>query len=127
MKLLVSTKKTQGFRDSDFCFVPEGQIVMFGSECDDKIEDFEEMEGRKIDPEEFIDGCCGCHRSMMGISNLKSTTTMMVQDVDITIEELREMVKETYEKAGLASNMGEDGPPWKAQWTYEGYIILADD
>jgi hypothetical protein len=33
MRILVSTKKTQGQRKNDFCWVPEGEIVRFGMEC----------------------------------------------------------------------------------------------
>jgi Leucine-rich repeat (LRR) protein len=98
MKLFVSTKKTQGFRDSDFSYVPEDQIVMFGSECD-YPDDFENDES--INKDEYIDGCCGCHRSMMGILNNKSTTTMKVKDVDISRNELFDLIHQTYKRAGL--------------------------
>ena len=27
MKILISTQETQGYRDNDFCFVPEGEII----------------------------------------------------------------------------------------------------
>lgn len=63
MKLLVSTKKTQGIRKNDFSFVPTGEIVYFGAgKCDN----------------EPADGHCGCNRSMVGIKCLKATTTMCV-------------------------------------------------
>ena len=73
MKLLVATKKTQGERGNDFNFCEEGEIVSFAMECD----------------RENIDGHCGCRRSMSGMDNHKGTTTMLVAELDMTLEELR--------------------------------------
>ncbi|MFX1339976.1 MAG: leucine-rich repeat domain-containing protein [Promethearchaeota archaeon] len=98
MLIFISTKKTQVFRDSDFIFVPEDQIVMFGSECD-YLDDFEN--DVSIDKDEYIDGCCGCHRSMMGVLNNKSTTTMKVKDINISRNKLFDLIHQTYERAGL--------------------------
>jgi hypothetical protein len=67
MKTLVATTKTQGTRKNDFCFVPEGEPVTFGCECD----------------REDIDGQCGCRRSMVGLTCRKGTTTMLVADTDM--------------------------------------------
>jgi hypothetical protein len=53
MKLLVSTTETQGQRKNDFCFVPEGEILVFAFECDRD----------RGNP----DGPCGCARSMSGV------------------------------------------------------------
>lgn len=70
MKVLVATEQTQGQRENDFCFVPEGELVMFGTECD----------------REDIDGNCGCKRSMAGLKCQKATTTIMVAEMDVDLE-----------------------------------------
>jgi hypothetical protein len=67
MKVLVSTKETQGQRKNDFSWANEGELVTFSMDCD----------GEKVD------GRCGCRRSMSGIVTHKATTTMKVIDVDI--------------------------------------------
>lgn len=64
MKVLVSTKETQGKRKNDFCWVPEGELVMYGMECDRGT----------------VDDRCGCRRSMVGVESKKATTTMKVVD-----------------------------------------------
>lgn len=64
MKILVATRKTQGKRSSDFCFVPEGEPVWLGFTCDKD----------RHDP----DGECGCARSVTGVRDLRGTTTFMV-------------------------------------------------
>lgn len=84
MKLLVSTKETQGKRTSDFSHADEGEpVYMGGGPCDrDK---------------ENIDGGCGCMRAMIGLKSQKATTTMKVIQSDITLEELRALVREGYD------------------------------
>ncbi|MFA5311705.1 MAG: hypothetical protein WC375_00135 [Methanomassiliicoccales archaeon] len=64
MKILVSTKETQGQRKNDFCFCNEGEFVHFGINCD-------RDNGN-------IDGKRGCQRSVCGLDNHKSTTTFKV-------------------------------------------------
>ncbi len=71
MNVLVATRQTQGGRRNDFCFVPEDELVVFGSECD----------------REPIDGDCGCRRSMSGIVSCKATTTMKVADLKMGVDE----------------------------------------
>ena len=65
MLFLVSTKETQGKRKNDFSLTEDGEVLMFGSECD----------GEKVD------GSCGCRRVMAGVKTASSTTTMKVADV----------------------------------------------
>jgi len=84
MKVLVSTNQTQGRKGGDFCFVPEGEIVTFGFECDG----------------ETVDGSCGCKRSMIGVSCLKGTTTMKVVDLDMAEEDLVSTFIEHLKRAG---------------------------
>lgn len=88
MKVLVATEKTQGKRRNDFCFVPEGEIVVFGAiQCTG----------------ESIDGKCGCKRSMTGLECGKATTTMQVVEREITPAQLKEMVVRHMEKGGYGS------------------------
>lgn len=87
MKVLVATEKTQGKRRNDFCFVPEGEIVIFGAQCTG----------------EAVDGKCGCRRSMTGVKCGKATTTMQVVEREITPMSLKEMIIRHMQKAGYGS------------------------
>ncbi len=62
MRVLVATEETQGYRETDFCWTEEGELVCFGFEC----------------AGETIDGQCGCRRSLCGLKTGKSTTTFRV-------------------------------------------------
>jgi hypothetical protein len=84
MKVLVATKDGQGIRKNDFCWVPEGEIVHFGFECDRDKED--------------IDGFCGCRRAMVGLECAKATTTMKVAEVPVKKKEIFERLKKHYRK-----------------------------
>jgi hypothetical protein len=84
MKVLVSTRLTQGHRDNDFCFVREGELVYFGSECS----------GEKAD------GRCGCKRSLVGVKCLKATTTMKVVDADLDENDLAAAIHRAWIKGG---------------------------
>lgn len=65
--VFVATRQTQGQRDNDFCFVPEGEIVTFPVfTCDG----------------EEADGVCGCRRSLCGVLSSTGTTTMKVALLD---------------------------------------------
>jgi len=66
VKVLVSTKQTQGQKPDDFSYAREGDIVCFGEVC---------ARGGHG---------CGCERSMVGIKNRKSTTTMRVAEFNLT-------------------------------------------
>lgn len=84
MKILTATKLTQGQRKNDFCFVPQGEIVTFSSDCD----------------REAIDGKCGCRRSMVGLESLKATTTIQVVDLPLTQEQLHNLLQKSLQKSG---------------------------
>jgi len=61
--IFVATRQTQGQRDNDFCFVPEGEIVTFPVfTCTG----------------EEADGACGCRRSLCGVHSSTGTTTVKV-------------------------------------------------
>ncbi len=84
MKILVATKKGQGLRDNDFCFVPDGEPVRFTFECDD----------------EGPDGSCGCKRCMSGTTVQKSTTTFMVSDVRMSKKDYVQLILQSFEEGG---------------------------
>lgn len=65
MKVLVSTRETQGERKNDFCHVEENELVMFPFECDGEV----------------VDGSCGCKRSVAGFISHKASTTFKVADI----------------------------------------------
>jgi len=88
MKLLTATQKTQGQRSNDFNYCNEDEIVTFGFECDG----------------ESVDGRCGCRRAMCGVDSRKSTTTMIVAEVDVDLEEV---VKKSLEAGGWLNGMTE--------------------
>ena len=93
MRYLASTKSTQGQRKNDFCFVPEGELLKYGSECDG----------------ENIDGKCGCRRSMVGMICSKSTTTMKVIDLDISEIEMLEKLAASTQRAGFPVTENDKG------------------
>jgi hypothetical protein len=63
MNVLVATSLTQGWRDNDFCWTVEDELVAFPPlDC----------EGGSID-----DGC-GCRRSVAGVASHRATTPIKV-------------------------------------------------
>jgi hypothetical protein len=65
MKVLTVTRRTQGWRDNDFCCAVEGELVLFPPiECGHG----------------YIDDQCGCRRSMAGLASHLCTTTIKVAD-----------------------------------------------
>ena len=65
MNVLTASNQTQGWRDNDFCWTVEGELVVFPPiEC-----------GRGS-----IDDDCGCRRSMAGLVSHRATTTIKVAD-----------------------------------------------
>ena len=84
MKIFISTKRGQGERKNDFCFVPEGEMVRFGSQCDG----------------EEVDGSCGCRRSMCGVIEGKATTTFKVSNVKKTKKDFEEVIRKSLKTGG---------------------------
>jgi hypothetical protein len=65
MNVLTASTQTHGWRDNDFCWTVEGELVVFPPiEC-----------GRGS-----IDDVCGCRRSMAGLVSHRATTTIEVTD-----------------------------------------------
>src|ERR1700674_5071922 len=78
VKVLVSTKQTQGQRKNDFNFVPEDELVapsVIGSCGDAKADD-----------------SCGCARSLIGIDSFKATTTAEVVERELNQTQLAKLV-----------------------------------
>lgn len=92
MKILVSTQHTQGQRKNDFCFVPEDQIVLAGSECD----------------YETVDGRCGCRRSLVGADNHAATTTFKIVEYQGDQAEWEKLARYSYMDAGWDKTTTED-------------------
>ncbi len=86
LKVFTSTRKTQGERTSDFCFVPNGEFVMPGTPCDRD----------KGNP----DGKCGCDRSFIGFDCRKGTTTAEVAEIDLTKPQLVRRLLRNAKKQG---------------------------
>jgi hypothetical protein len=100
MKVLVSTVLTQGQRKNDFCHVPPGELVTFGSECD----------------REPVDGKCGCRRCLIGMTTNKGTTTFRVVDSPVlTPKSLEDAVKDHLEKTGWAKLAHDGVEEWVKQ------------
>lgn len=108
MKILVSTKLTQGRRANDFSFVPEGEPVKRGLVC-----------GR--DKYDGPDGGCGCGRALVGTRTSKSTTTVRVaDDPDATLESLAATVLAAWQREGwvgaAATQQDRDRARFEASW-----------
>jgi hypothetical protein len=91
MKLLVATTETQGQRNSDFCYVPEGELLIFAFEC--------------ANDRGNVDGGCGCVRSMDGIDSKTGTTTFRVAEAPITAAELKAKLAAHYPSIKLSDEM----------------------
>jgi hypothetical protein len=91
MKLLTATPERQGEQDGDFCFATEGELVLLGFVC----------AADEADP----DGGCGCGRAFSGMSSLRATTTALVRDLDLSIDEVRLAVEGYYAAAGMGPDV----------------------
>ena len=86
IKVLVATKETQGRRGNDFCHAKEGDLVRYGSECDG----------------EGVDGKCGCRRALVGLHG-GATTTMLVVERDMTLDQFRGEIRAGLTRDGWLS------------------------
>jgi hypothetical protein len=91
MKLLTATRERQGERDGDFCFAVEGELVLLGYVCATD----------QADP----DGGCGCGRAFSGMSSLRATTTALVRDLDLSVDDVRIAVEGYYVAAGMGPDV----------------------
>ena len=91
LQVLVSTTKTQGNKEGDFCFVPEDELVMFGlgiGSCDE---------------EEFLNSDSNCNIAMIGYLCRKGTTTVKVSEIKISKKEYVELLWKSEKKHGVST------------------------
>lgn len=83
MKVLIATNETQGSYPGDYAWTVEGELVTVGSlEC--------------CRPD-----ACGCGRGFCGVGSSRATTTaMVVERPDLTIDDLRDAVEDWLEQDG---------------------------
>ena len=91
MKLLTATRERQGERDGDFCHAIEGELVLLGFVCATD----------EADP----DGGCGCGRAFSGMSSMRATTTAVVRDLDVSLDDVRLAVEGYYVAAGMGADV----------------------
>lgn len=91
MKLLTATHERQGDEDGDFCFAIEGELVLLGVVCATDAAD--------------LDGGCGCGRAFSGMSSLRATTTALVRDLDVSLDDVRAAVEGYYASAGTGPDV----------------------
>ena len=91
MKLLTATRERQGERDGDFCHAIEGELVLLGHVC--------------ADDEKNPDGGCGCGRAFSGMSSMRATTTAVVRDLDVSLDDVRLAVEGYYVSAGTGPDV----------------------
>jgi hypothetical protein len=91
MKLLTATRERQGEQDGDFCFAIEGELVLLGFVCATD----------EADP----DGGCGCGRAFSGMSSMRATTTAVVRDLDVSLDDVRLAVEGYHVSAGIGPDV----------------------
>jgi hypothetical protein len=91
MKLLTATRERQGEQDGDFCFAIEGELVLLGFVC--------------ATDESDPDGGCGCGRAFSGMSSMRATTTALVRDLDVSLDDVRMAVEGYYVSAGMGADV----------------------
>ena len=91
MNLLTATRERQGERDGDFCHAIEGELVLLDFVCATD----------EADP----DGGCGCGRAFSGMSSMRATTTAVVRDLDVSLDDVRLAVEGYYVSAGTGTDV----------------------
>jgi hypothetical protein len=91
MKLLTATRERQGERDGDFCHAVEGELVLLGLVC--------------ATDERDPDGGCGCGRAFSGMSSMRATTTALVRDLDVSVDDVMLAVEGYYVSSGLGPDL----------------------
>lgn len=90
MKLLTATSETQGTWPGDFCHAIEGELVVLGWSC-----------GCDVDGT----GDCGCGRAFTGTNSLRATTSAMVRDLDLTVQDVQLAVEAHLLAAGFGPDV----------------------
>lgn len=91
MKILLASSLTQGQRHDDFCYVPNGEMVLINEPC---------AKDTASDGTPMPDGVCGCARSFTGIFSQTGTTTALVVDIDTGFEALMNACYSQYRWTG---------------------------
>jgi len=91
MKLLTATRERQGEQDGDFCHAIEGELVLLGVVC--------------ATDEANPDGGCGCGRAFSGMSSMRATTTALVRDLDVSLDDVRLAVEGYHVSAGTGPDV----------------------
>jgi hypothetical protein len=91
MKLLTATRERQGDQDGDFCHAIEGELVLLGFVCATD----------EADP----DGGCGCGRAFSGMSSMRATTTALVRDLDVSLDDVKLAVEGYFVSAGMGPDV----------------------
>lgn len=91
MKLLTATRTGQGERDGDFCHAVEGELVLLGLVC--------------ATDQKNPDGGCGCGRAFSGMSSMRATTTAVVRDLDVSVDDVLLAVEGYYVSSGLGPDL----------------------
>lgn len=109
MKVLTATKETQGQRKNDFCWTEEGEIVrFFVMECDG----------------ETADGRCGCKRCMCGTISNKTTTTMKIEERDLTMWDLENIMLKSLKESGWIKEVySEEDEQWAREMAIDNNKI----
>jgi hypothetical protein len=87
MRIFVSTKKTQGDKPDDFCFVPDGEILVFPFKTNNQSKE--------------IINC------LVGIETKSSTTTFLVKESDISKKEYIQKIASFFIQSGATSSQKE--------------------
>ena len=88
MKLLTATHEFQGQQAGDFSYTIGGELVLLGFVC--------------ATDEKNPDGGCGCGQAFSGMSSMRATTTAMVRDVDISVDDVLLAVQDYWISYGLS-------------------------
>ena len=96
MKVLTATRETQGWRDNDYCWAIEGELVLFVPiECG----------GGTVDDD------CGCRRGMAGMTSHRATSTMkVVERNDLDRDIYFELVTENLKSQGYLTDALMESP-----------------
>ncbi|HEX2073882.1 MAG TPA: hypothetical protein VHF92_08865 [Geodermatophilus sp.] len=112
MKLLTATFQGQGERAGDFCFATDGELVLLGYVC----------AADQADP----DGGCGCGRAFAGLSSHRATTTALIRDLELSLDDVRLAVEGHHVAAGLGPEvLGAEGFADLVEETVEDIVNYA--
>jgi hypothetical protein len=112
MRLLTATRERQGDQAGDFCYAVEGELVLLGLVCAD---DERNPDG---------DGACGCGRAFSGMSSMRATTTALVRDLDVSLDDVKLAVEGYYVSSGLGP--GDIGGAAFADLVVETVVSMED-